>query len=43
MIEERRAARAAKDWEKADEIRRLLAEKGVSLKDTPAGATWEIE
>ena len=43
LIEERRAARVAKDWEKADEIRRLLAEKRVSLKDTPAGTTWEIE
>ena len=43
LIEERRVARAAKDWEKADEIRRLLTEKRVSLKDTPAGTSWEIE
>ncbi|MDI6776423.1 MAG: cysteine--tRNA ligase, partial [Syntrophales bacterium] len=42
LIEERRVAREAKDWGKADEIRRLLAEKRVSLKDTPSGATWEI-
>jgi len=43
LIEERWVARAARDWEKADEIRRLLAEKGVSLKDTHAGTSWEIE
>ena len=43
LIEERLVARRANDWEKADEIRCLLAEKRVNLKDTPAGTTWEIE
>ncbi|MFA4915442.1 MAG: cysteine--tRNA ligase [Syntrophales bacterium] len=43
LIEERRAARAAKDWGKADEIRNLLTEKGVSLKDSPTGTSWKIE
>ena len=37
LIEEREAARAAKDWANADRIRALLAEKGIVLKDTPQG------
>ncbi|MDR1796605.1 MAG: cysteine--tRNA ligase [Clostridiales Family XIII bacterium] len=37
LIEERGAARAAKDWARADEIRDLLKAKGVTLKDTPQG------
>jgi cysteinyl-tRNA synthetase len=42
LIEERNAARSSKDWVKADEIRKALAEKNVILKDTPAATTWEI-
>lgn len=42
LIKERGAARAAKDWGKADEIRGTLAEKGISLKDSASGTTWEI-
>ncbi|MDO8786104.1 MAG: cysteine--tRNA ligase [Syntrophales bacterium] len=43
LIKERGAARAAKDWGKADEIRGILAEKGISLKDSASGTTWKIE
>jgi cysteinyl-tRNA synthetase len=42
-IEERRMARAAKDWESSDKIRNTLAEKGVILKDTPTATVWKIE
>ena len=42
-IEERRLARAAKDWKSSDEIRDTLAEKGVILKDTPTATVWKIE
>ncbi|MDO9530258.1 MAG: cysteine--tRNA ligase, partial [Syntrophales bacterium] len=42
-VEERRVARAAKDWESSDKIRKTLAEKGVILKDTPTATTWKIE
>lgn len=42
-IEERRMARAAKDWESSDQIRDTLAEKGVILKDTPTATVWKIE
>jgi cysteinyl-tRNA synthetase len=43
LIEERRAARLAKDWKRADEIRHLLAEKKIILQDTAAGTAWKIE
>ena len=37
LIEARNKAREEKDWAKADEIRDLLKEKGITLKDTPQG------
>jgi cysteinyl-tRNA synthetase len=40
LLAERLAARAEKDWGRADEIRKILADKGVSVKDTPSGSTW---
>lgn len=43
LIAERWAARQARDWEKADDIRRLLSEKRIVLKDTPSGTSWKIE
>jgi len=43
LIEARNAARAAKDWAKADEIRTALAAQKVILKDTPTATTWSIE
>jgi len=42
LLAERWAARKDKDWQRADEIRQLLAGKGIVLKDTPAGTTWKI-
>lgn len=40
LIEERQAARKAKDFKRADEIRDQLKEKGILLKDTPQGVKW---
>jgi len=37
LIEQRAAARAAKNWAEADRIRDLLAAKGITLKDTKEG------
>ncbi|MDR0596609.1 MAG: cysteine--tRNA ligase [Clostridiales Family XIII bacterium] len=37
LIEERAAARAEKNWQRADEIRDELAAMGITLKDTPQG------
>lgn len=42
LIEERNAARAAKDWAKADAIRDKLKEMNIVLKDTPNGVQWSI-
>jgi cysteinyl-tRNA synthetase len=39
-IEERRAAKSAGDYARADAIRKSLAEEGVVLKDSAAGTTW---
>lgn len=43
MIQERNAAKKEKNYEKADEIRQNLAAKGVIIKDTREGTTWEME
>ena len=42
LIAERRSARDAKEWQRADEIRKDLADRGVILKDTPTATTWTI-
>ena len=42
LIAERRAARAAKAWQRADEIRKELADQGVLLQDAPDATTWTI-
>ena len=41
LIEERQAARKAKDFKRADEIRDQLQEMGIILKDTREGVTWK--
>jgi cysteinyl-tRNA synthetase len=41
-IAERASARAAKDFARADEIRKALQGIGVELMDTPAGTTWRV-
>jgi cysteinyl-tRNA synthetase len=38
----RQQARAQQDFAKADAIRKLLAEAGVTLEDTPAGPRWSV-
>ena len=42
LIAERCAARKAKSWARADEIRDGLAAKGVLLQDGPDATTWTI-
>ena len=37
LVEERTAAKKAKNFARADEIRDMLKERGVTLKDTPQG------
>lgn len=40
LIQERVDARARKDWSRADEIRRVLGDRGIVLEDTPSGTLW---
>ena len=40
LVEERSAARAARDFGRADEIRDQLTERGIVVEDTPHGAVW---
>ena len=41
LIEERQAARKARDFARADAIRDELLEKGIILKDTREGVQWK--
>lgn len=44
LLVERKAARAAKNWARSDEIRNRLNELGVIVKDNPDGtATWSYK
>ena len=43
MIQEREEARTSKDFDRADELRDLLKEKGIILEDTPQGIRWKRE
>jgi cysteinyl-tRNA synthetase len=40
LVEERAAARAARDFARADAIRARLSELGVVIEDTPHGTVW---
>jgi cysteinyl-tRNA synthetase len=41
LLEERTRARQAKDWPRADALRRELASRGIQVEDTPAGVRWK--
>ena len=42
LLEQRSAARAAKDWAAADAIRDTLAGLGLTITDTPQGPQWAL-
>jgi cysteinyl-tRNA synthetase len=42
MIQMRADARKVRDFSRADEIRKRLAEIGVTLEDGPKGTSWRI-
>ena len=43
LLEQRAAARAAKDWPEADRIRDRLNDLNVVVMDGPQGATWRLK
>ena len=42
LLAARAAARAAKEWARADEVRGQLAALGVEVLDTPQGTDWRV-
>ena len=42
-INERLVAKQNKDWATADKVRAELLNRGIVLKDTPNGTTWDID
>jgi cysteinyl-tRNA synthetase len=42
LLEEREAARAERDWPRADAIRDRMAAAGIAVEDTPDGPTWTL-
>jgi cysteinyl-tRNA synthetase len=43
LLEQRAAARAARDFAAADEVRDRLTAAGVSVEDSPDGPTWTLK
>ena len=43
LIADRIAARGAKDWKRADDIRAELTALGVELHDSPQGTEWSVQ
>ena len=42
LVAERVAAKASKNFARADEIRKILAEKNIMIEDSVTGTTWRI-
>ena len=43
VLEQRKAAKAAKDWATSDKIRDDLKALGIQIKDTKDGTTWNLD
>jgi cysteinyl-tRNA synthetase len=40
LVQQREAARAARDWSSADVLRESIRQQGYELEDTPSGTRW---
>jgi cysteinyl-tRNA synthetase len=43
LLELREQARASREFDRADDIRRRLGELGVAVEDTPSGPRWQLD
>ena len=43
LVQERTAARKARDFKRSDEIRDMLLARGIELLDGPQGTTWKVK
>jgi len=43
MVKEREKARKAKNWEKADKIRKQLEVMDIVIEDRPEGTIWKVK
>ncbi|MGO1594758.1 MAG: DALR domain-containing protein, partial [Ancrocorticia sp.] len=43
VLEDRAAARASKDWARADALRDSLQAAGIAVEDSAEGANWHVE
>jgi len=43
MIKDRTDARKAKNWEKADQIRKEFAKMNIIIEDRPEGTVWKVK
>ncbi len=43
LMEERKKARAAGDWERSDSLRKDLSAMGIIVHDTPEGTIWTLK
>ena len=43
LIDERNAARKAKDFKRSDEIRKKLSDMNIILEDTKEGTEWRVK
>ena len=41
LVDEREAARKARDWKRSDELRTELRERGIEVEDTAQGPRWK--
>ncbi len=42
LVEDRKQARADKDWARSDEVRDQLIDMGIAVQDLPSGTYWEV-
>ena len=41
LLDERKKAKSEKNFSRADEIRKILSNRGITIIDTPQGTTWK--